>query len=446
MRVHRPWILPGVLMALWLLGSCSPASVPTTPTAPSPVPTITPAPVPTPPPTPTPTPAPAPEPAPTPTPEPTVKRSESGGISAPKLLSPHNKAVQVSRNPKFNWEAVDNVTGYVIWASPNSDFSDRVVSTFIEGSGASYECRNSLRYSTKYYWKVIAIEDASRRDSPVAHSEVWAFTTEARQVMQYKLIVTAEPGEERGSVSLSPSGRTYDSGTRVTMTAVPASPFCAFHHWSGGASGSSNPLTITMNTDKKVTAHFVKAKYTLSTSTNPVGSGSIEVDKATYWYGTQVTLTATPSPDYQFDYWSGDASGTSSSITITMGSNKSVVANFVIPRQTITYTMQPSDTGYWVIYSNYWLLAGRKITGNARLSGENRSPDWINIWTFEIINPQGTTVYEWSGHYLDKSYPNFSLTASQTGAYKIKISHKSNYYKRLDIEIAPAGWVLSGHP
>jgi len=45
--------------------------------------------------------------------------------------------------------------------------------------------------------------------------------------------------------------------------------------------------------------------------------------------GTEAVLTAVPSAGYAFDYWSGDASGTSTSTTINMESNRSVTAYFV---------------------------------------------------------------------------------------------------------------------
>ena len=68
--------------------------------------------------------------------------------------------------------------------------------------------------------------------------------------------------------------------------------------------------------------------YTLTTSISSSGSGSVSPSSGTYDAGTSVTLTATPASGYQFDYWSGDTSGTSASVTITMDSNKSVVAHF----------------------------------------------------------------------------------------------------------------------
>jgi len=41
----------------------------------------------------------------------------------------------------------------------------------------------------------------------------------------------------------------------VTLTASPASGY-VFERWAGGASGSSNPVTVTMTSDKSITAHF----------------------------------------------------------------------------------------------------------------------------------------------------------------------------------------------
>lgn len=61
-----------------------------------------------------------------------------------------------------------------------------------------------------------------------------------------------------GSVSKSSQGP-YDEGTVVTLTANP-SQFYRFDHWSGVASGTSNIVTITMDSDKSVTAHFQRIK------------------------------------------------------------------------------------------------------------------------------------------------------------------------------------------
>jgi uncharacterized repeat protein (TIGR02543 family) len=51
-------------------------------------------------------------------------------------------------------------------------------------------------------------------------------------------------------------------------------------------------------------------------------------DKAKYTYGQQVQLTATANPGCTFNNWSGDATGSTNSVTVTIDGNKTVTANF----------------------------------------------------------------------------------------------------------------------
>jgi uncharacterized repeat protein (TIGR02543 family) len=61
----------------------------------------------------------------------------------------------------------------------------------------------------------------------------------------------------QGSVTLNPPGGTYNAGTNVTLTAV-ADPGWVFSGWSGDLTGSTNPETITMDSNKTVTATFTQ--------------------------------------------------------------------------------------------------------------------------------------------------------------------------------------------
>jgi hypothetical protein len=133
-----------------------------------------------------------------------------------------------------------------------------------------------------------------------------------------------------GSVTKNPSAATYSSGTVVALTAVPAVNW-TFQSWSGDASGTQNPVNVTMNANKTVTATFIQivaANYTLTV--NIVGSGSVTKNPsdATYPSGTIVTLTAVPAVNWTFQSWSGDISGTQNPINITMTGNKTVAATF----------------------------------------------------------------------------------------------------------------------
>ena len=58
-----------------------------------------------------------------------------------------------------------------------------------------------------------------------------------------------------GAGSVSPSGGEYESGLQITLTATPASDY-TFDYWALAASGSSNTVTITMNSDKTIGAYF----------------------------------------------------------------------------------------------------------------------------------------------------------------------------------------------
>jgi len=64
-----------------------------------------------------------------------------------------------------------------------------------------------------------------------------------------------------GIVTFNPPGGNYEAGTVVQMTAVPGGGGGTegmFAGWSGVLSGSDNPETITMDSDKTVTATFIE--------------------------------------------------------------------------------------------------------------------------------------------------------------------------------------------
>ena len=140
-----------------------------------------------------------------------------------------------------------------------------------------------------------------------------------------------------GSVESDPDESGYTYGEEVLLTATP-DPGWSFTQWGGDLSGSTNPTTIAMTSNKVISATFTQCVYTLSVSVDPVAGGSVSaVPGAPYYYGTVVTLTASANPGYSFDHWSGDASGTSPVTTVTMTADKSVVAHFSQNVYTLTY-------------------------------------------------------------------------------------------------------------
>ena len=66
-----------------------------------------------------------------------------------------------------------------------------------------------------------------------------------------------------GQGSISPSEGTFSGGGELTLTAIPTSGW-SFDHWGGHCSGSQNPVTITMDSDKTVYAYFTTPTPTLT--------------------------------------------------------------------------------------------------------------------------------------------------------------------------------------
>jgi len=141
------------------------------------------------------------------------------------------------------------------------------------------------------------------------------------------LTYTLAASTTNGSVSLSPVGGSYLAGTQVTLTAKPNAGY-VFIDWSGDLSGTENPVKITMDANKTITANIKRITYTLTT--NAVnGSILLEPDGGgTYNSGAFVYITAIPDSGYVFNGWSGDFTGEQNPALLTMNQNKNITALF----------------------------------------------------------------------------------------------------------------------
>lgn len=84
-----------------------------------------------------------------------------------------------------------------------------------------------------------------------------------------------------GSVSKSPNQSTYTEGSTVSLTATPNSGY-EFSSWSGAVSGSQNPISITMNSNKTVSANFsaIQTGGTPVTISKSVATGNDDAEEA----------------------------------------------------------------------------------------------------------------------------------------------------------------------
>jgi uncharacterized repeat protein (TIGR02543 family) len=160
---------------------------------------------------------------------------------------------------------------------------------------------------------------------------------------QLSYSITIDPTPTGGSITLDPPSGPYPSGSTVTVTAVPDTGY-GFVEWVGDLSGSNNPATLTMDSDKTISASFQQSAYSITIDPTPTG-GSIALDPATgpYAPGSIVNVTAVPDSGYEFVEWQGDLIGSTNPTSLTMDGNKTISASFQQSDYTITIDPMPTN-------------------------------------------------------------------------------------------------------
>ncbi|MEI6946993.1 CBM35 domain-containing protein [Paraflavisolibacter sp. H34] len=103
-----------------------------------------------------------------------------------------------------------------------------------------------------------------------------------------------------GQGTVAPANGTFNSGETATLTATPAAGY-QFSGWSGDATGSANPLTVTMNANKVLTATFTATGGGTDTTSNPgTGGGTPTTGPTLRIDNTATTATGLCSYDGTF--------------------------------------------------------------------------------------------------------------------------------------------------
>jgi len=186
--------------------------------------------------------------------------------------------------------------------------------------------------------------------------------------------VTPSPANSAGC----PSG-TYTVGASVTVTQTSNTGY-RFTGWVGAATGTSNSVTVIMNSDLTLTANYIR-QFTLTISRNMTNGGTVLVNNVSYTVptthdsGAVVNITATPSNVHGFWKWLGVNSHSAAS-TVTMHSDQSITANFKggYFNQAISYGsfIDPRDgQSYRIIHINGRTWMAENINYNIPLSTAN---------------------------------------------------------------------------
>ncbi len=109
-----------------------------------------------------------------------------------------------------------------------------------------------------------------------------------------------------GWVDKSPDKNEYNDNEIVSLRARANNDSYTFSNWSGHLSGSQNPNTITMNSDKNVTAHFTVETVSAPNKPNGPSEGIAGSDLEFTTDGAQSSLGH--DLEYQFDFGDGNQS------------------------------------------------------------------------------------------------------------------------------------------
>ena len=179
---------------------------------------------------------------------------------------------------------VDTSDGYIIEALiPWSNFGSPTVTPVSMSGGYTQYRQLGIN---------VALNDADNSPSTVDHKLIWNNATDSdietnpiKTGMSYvdppgglyaPLTFTLTTVAANGTVTRSPDQETYTAGSAVLLTATPDAGY-VFTGWSGSASGSANPLGVTMNGKKTITANFQVVPVLASITVAPA---SISVNAA----------------------------------------------------------------------------------------------------------------------------------------------------------------------
>ena len=153
-------------------------------------------------------------------------------------------------------------------------------------------------------------------------------------------------------------------------------------------------------------------KFTLTATANPTEGGTVSPTNGQYESGDVATVTATPNAEYVFEKWTGGVTGTSSSVSVTMNGNKSVVANFIKKQYPLTIEIEGEGT----------------VTETVIKQGLATDYNSGTIVELTAVPKDGWEFVEWTGDLTGSENPT-QITIDRSKAVKAKFEFNINYFE-----------------
>ena len=198
-------------------------------------------------------------------------------------------------------------------------------------------------------------------------------------------------------------------GSTATVSSNTAQYSYAFTGWFSGDSSVSTsatyaPTNVTADATYEARASRATNQYTVSATVNPEDGGSVS-GTGSFDYGSSIQLTANPAAAYNFSSWSGDASGSTNPLAVSVTENKSIVANFAIKTFTVSVSAGYRDTNGTGAYTS-------GTTGGTASGGGS-----VNYDGEKVVTATPATGYKFDGWYMAL---DASQQVSTNASYDIK--------------------------
>ena len=173
-------------------------------------------------------------------------------------------------------------------------------------------------------YRVAGWLDSANRIPELSKFNNYAWTTTDSVQIEARTLSLAAIGD--GTIQVLPFRPRYARNARVTLNPA-AAPGSVFTRWDGVSESHLNTVTIQMNEDRNITAHF--ARY-FDLSTEIEGRGRIEIapESGVYFAGDQVEATAVADSGWSFYGWAGDRTGSEETLALTIDRNVRLSARF----------------------------------------------------------------------------------------------------------------------
>ena len=303
-----------------------------------------------------------------------------------------------------------------------------------------------------YHWTTWMADDvAIDATNPMTYTVTDDVTLKAVfAVNVYDAIAALEEGDEDNEVSGTTTG--VEGGTNVTFTATAAEGY-TFDEWrtvDGDSVSDLNPLTVTVNSDTTLVAHFNANVYTITLLTPFEEMGVAIADQTLAFYGDSVTFTALPEYGYHFVNWTDENGLDTAVATLKLKVTSDIVLTAHFAYDTFTVVANSTDVNRGTVIGAGDYPYGSIVTLTAVPVEGFEFKQWVdqdeNIYTTADITVVVDADKEYTAYFITAGEFTVTATAAHgtvTGVGGYEEGETATLTVTADYGYAFAGWYIN---